>query len=416
MASGFMSAAASRNEFAAATAAANARHKYGGQLAALAKALSNPLEQMTGITFIGDSITWGKTLPDNGPSAPAAQTLATQRDVFASSSYVNRFKRFVGAQWFDGAAPVLTNWDYSSGGESTATYTRNIKLYPGQSPFVTTLEGASLSVMDLDTAGAVLGSRYVLADGNTTADPRKVEVSFPFTGTTFTLWYTSISADSTFYELFVDDVLIGTYQTNNGDQNGLSRTHTFPYVRNKTVKIRLKRTDNVGNERLHLEAIEIPKTCRITNQGISGTTCRQYLAYCFGAYGPTVVQPDDNFYFVQLGTNDRLPTAQYHLANGVLTFSKLLGQLVTNLDPAANKVVMMCAGPAVADSPPAYTFAMRDVRNAIDGIARDGAMDFIDHFGMMQPYQTGRILTDGLHPNVFGHGLMCANITNALMG
>jgi lysophospholipase L1-like esterase len=347
---------------------------------------------------------------------PSAQTLQTQRDVFASSSFVNRFKRFIGAQFFDGVAPVLSNWSYSSGGESTATYTRNIKLYPGQGKFVTTVEGASVAVTESATPGAVLGYRYMLADGNTTVDPRKLEVSFSFTGTSFTLWYTSISADSTDYELYIDEVLFGTYSTLNGDQNALSRVHTFPYIRNKTVRIRLKRTNNVGNKRLHLEAIEIPKTCRITNQGISGTTVRQYLAYCFGAYGPTVVQPDENFYFVQLGTNDRLPTAPYNVPNGVLSFSKLMGDMLVNLKPAENNIVMMCAGPAVADAPPALTFAMRDVRNAIDGIARDVGLDFIDHFGMMQPYIPARILSDGLHPNAFGHQLMCANITNALIG
>lgn len=412
-----MSAAAYRADRAAAVTSARMHKKYGGQMRALWASLCNPLEQFTGITFVGDSITWGKTLPDNGPSAPAAQTLQTQRDIFASSSYVNRFKRFIGDQFFDGVAPVLSNWSYSSGGQSTATYTRNIKLYPGQAPFVTTITGASVSVLDSNTPSAVLGYRYILADGMP-AGGGSIDVSFPFTGNKFTVWYSSIAADSTDYELYVDGALIGQYPTLAGDANGLSREHTFPYVRNKIVKIKLKRTNASTNQRVHLEAIEIPKTCRITNQGISGTSARQVKAYCFGQYGPTMVQPEDNYFFVQLGTNDRLPVAGIAtpFPNGMLTFSKLLGDVVAGINPAQNKVIMMCAGPAVLDAQPDYTFAMRDVRNAIDGLSREGALDFIDHFGMMQPYQAARILTDGLHPNTFGHEIMCANIANALMG
>jgi lysophospholipase L1-like esterase len=391
---------------------------FGGQLRALMKSLSNPFEQFVGITFIGDSITWGKTLLDNGTGTPAAQTLATQRDVFASSSFVNQFKRYIGAQFFDGAAPVLSNWSYSSGGQSTATYSRTLQLYPGQAPFVLNTSGASVTGSDTATSTALLGYRYILADGNTTGTSMIELLINGFTGSEFTLVYTSIATDSTDYELRVDGVLIGQYGTNAGagsDANQLRRTHTFGYVRNKTISIRLKRTDAVGNKRLHLEAIEIPKKVRITNQGISGTTAINYVAYCFGAYGPTVAPADESYFFVQLGTNDRVATqTNYGLPMGVLSFRKRMSDLIGLLTPATNKVIMMVANPVTTEASGAGQFTMQRVRNVITDLASANNLDLIDNYAAFREFDLPSVLADGLHPNEAGHGIFARNIIRAL--
>lgn len=95
-------------------------HAFGGQLARLKESLMKP--GLTGICFIGDSITWG-TGTRQGPNPnPRRGTLADPRDNFASESYVNNFKRYIGQTYAAGAEPVLSNWPSSPSGQSVVEY------------------------------------------------------------------------------------------------------------------------------------------------------------------------------------------------------------------------------------------------------------------------------------------------------
>jgi len=69
-------------------------HAFGGQLSRLKASLTNPLEQFTGIVFIGDSITWGSgNTGEQAPTDPRDGTLSDPRDYFGTSSYVNIIKK-----------------------------------------------------------------------------------------------------------------------------------------------------------------------------------------------------------------------------------------------------------------------------------------------------------------------------------
>lgn len=389
-------------------------HAYGGQLRALHKSLCNPLEQQTTIGLWGDSKTWGLALPENAISTPRNGTLADPRDNFASESWANQFKRFIGARYFDGVAPTLSNWSYSSAGQSTATYQRTIDLYPNLSPFSTALTGTA-SNTDNSSAGSLLGYQNQIGITQTGAT---AELTFQFTGTTFNLVFSSITAASSAdYELFVDGVSQGTFQTYTGAlANQQRRTHTFGYVRNKTVKIaaRYPAAGTGGVAYLYLEAIEILKACTIVNQGIIGTTAYNYNTYMFGGFGPSIITSDLNYVFVQLGTNDRGNNAPSHnQPNGTNNFKRNMTTLLGRITPTAG-VILMNASPAANESPSTYSFDMQAVRNVIDQLGSDNALDVIDNYTIFAGVDLGSVLADGLHENLLGHSMVASNIINAL--
>lgn len=387
-------------------------HAYGGQLRALHKALCNPLEQQTTIGFFGDSITWGLSLPENAASTPRSGTLADPRDNFASASWVNQLKRFIGSRYFDGAAPVLSNWSYSTAGQSTATYSRTERLYTNLPPF--TINLGSATNQDSKTAGALLGYRNQLGINPTGST---AEVSFTFTGTSFNLVYTSITAASDAdYELFVDGVSQGTFSTYTTPSAFTQRrTHTFGYVRNKIIKIAARYpAAGSGVAYLNLEAIEIIKQCSIVNQGVIGTDAYAYQTYNFGAQGPTSMTPDLNYVFLQLGTNDRLNTmGNYNQPLGINSYKKNMNALLAKIAPTA-AVVLMNAGPAANESPATYAFDMQDVRNMVGQLGSDNAMDVVDNYTIFAGIDLSTCLADGLHPNLLGHAMVAQNIINAL--
>lgn len=384
---------------------------YGGQIAALAQALTDPLHQAVYVTFIGDSITWGATLPDNAPTDPRDGTLADPRDNYVSASYVNEFKRYVGREYFDGVAPVLSNWSYSSSGQSTAAFSKKIDLYPGIGPFTVTSSGASVSLSEPVDAAYLLGKALRL---DVAASASYYAIDIPhFTGDSLSVVYTSVAGLMQQYELYVDGVLKGTFDTENGTTYGNVRNHAFAYVRDKTVQIRSKYpSGGSGTKRLMIEAIRVPKVCRITNQGVNGTEFRRYSDWMFGAFGPSVTSASDEFYFVQLGSNNRGSVESPFSVNRL---SALAVTLIDKLVAVSGRVILMAANPATPDAPTApFKYRMSDVRNSLNDVARSKSLDFIDNYAVFQGVSSAEFTADGLHPNKFGHAMIVKNIIGAL--
>ena len=384
---------------------------YGGQMAALAHALVDPLHQAVYVTFIGDSITWGATLPDNAPSDPRDGTLADPRDNYVSSSYVNEFKRYIGREYFDGIAPILSNWSYSSAGQSTAAFKKNVDLYPNVAPFSISSSGSSVSLSE-PVDGAYLLGKALRLDVAAAASYYAIDIPH-FTGDSLSVVYTSVAGLMQQYELYVDGVLKGAFDTENGTSNGNVRNHSFAYVRDKTVQIRSKYpTGGSGSKRLIIEAIRIPKVCRITNQGVNGTEFRRYSDWMFGSFGPSVTSANDEFYFVQLGSNNRGSVEPPFSVNRL---GALATTLVDKLIAASGRVIIMAANPATPDAPTIpFKYRMSDVRNALNDVARSKSLDFIDNYAVFQGLASTDFTADGLHPNKFGHAMIVKNIIGAL--
>jgi lysophospholipase L1-like esterase len=391
-------------------------HAYGGQLRALHGALTSPTDQLTTINVVGDSIAWGRSLTENATSSPRDATPSDPRDNFDTASFVNQFKRHIGLEYFDSASPTLSNWADSSSGQSTAEYTKTVYLDPENPPFETVVTGASISATKLATPAAQLGYRYIISDANI-AGTSYVDVSFPFTGTTFAVIFTSIAAASSmYYNVLVNGVDLGVdYDTWTGVvANKQRREHVITYVRDATITIRSKRKDASGTDTLQLEAIEIPKTCKIVNQGIIGVTARSYLANMFGAFDTDTLTADVNFSMVMIGTNDRaagFPT--YSEYDGIGNFQSNLNSLIDELE-TSSEVVLLTPPPAVDNSAPTYAFNTGQVRDIITSVGASRRNDVIDCYAAFRGLSLTSYLTDGLHPNADGHTIIAENIIGAL--
>ncbi|NWC73839.1 hypothetical protein HX823_07060 [Pseudomonas sp. P7759] len=395
-------------------------HKNGGQLAALKNSLTNPLEQLTSIVIIGDSIVWGSgNAGEQAPTDPRNGTLADPRDYFGTPSWVNQVKRYIGANYAAGALPVLTNWPASPSGESIVEYSVVRDLFPRGGSFTTKSVGVSLSITDVANLSGITGFQRQLSDGNL-AQTSYHSISFPFTGTSFTLYF-GVSGDGLDYELFVDGITLGVYTTSEGEDgltfgNNRTRTHTFSYIRNKQVELRTKRrvSQTSGTKIFRVEGIRVNKKIRISNQGINGASTRTYKAnnlpgnpYAHGS----AVGPQDNYVLCQLGTNDRIKSALF--PQGVNEFSANLSALLDVLQPMTS-VILMCANPATNESSDVYSFTMQDVRGEIYRQARTRSLDMIDNYTALSIADMSLITNDGLHPNPLGYTLMARNVINSL--
>jgi lysophospholipase L1-like esterase len=390
---------------------------FGNQLSKLKEALSNPLVQDLGIVFLGDSITWGRTLPENGVFDPRDGTLSDPRDLFISPSFVNEFKRYIGKQYANGVQPVLSNWYASPSGESIAEYTVQHILYPRDGDFFLETVGTSMSVDEVQVTSSKTGYQIRMNDGDITGNSYN-SLKFNFSGDYFTLSLGCVELDATYYDLFVDGVFQGTYSTHagvDGFVDGTSdnrRTHTFPYIRNKEIEIRSNRNGESGTRRLRIEAIIIDKKIRISNQGINGTTAPKYTSYNLS--GNTTgdgeaIDVKDNFVFVQLGTNDRLISTS--IPKGSNTFKVNLKTLLDKVTPISD-VILMCANPATEGT--SYSFTMQGVRDVVYRTAKENNIDMIDNYAIFEDVDMSVVTADGVHPNKLGHQIIARNIINCL--
>lgn len=394
------------------------RYTFGNQLENLKYSLSNPLEQYTGIVFIGDSITWGRTLEENtnGFEIGRDGTLSDIRDNYKSPSYVNNFKRYIGEKYAFNSHINILNWENSTKGESIVIFEKQNILYPYQGDFDYTTTGAVIASVSRSMSQSLSGSQLV-----TTVDSKSVGegvLSFPFTGNGFTLSFDSLE-NSMDYELIIDGVSKGVFNTAPG--NGITvgfdqrRTHEFDYIRNKKVEIKTKKTNVDGYQQLNIGGIIINKKIRISNQGIIGQSAKNYkknnMSQNTSGDG-IAVDAYDNYVFVQLGTNDRIiNTVEY--PKGSNEFKNNLQVLLDELKASAN-VILMVANPVANEDPTIYSFNMQDVRSVIYMLASENNIDFIDNYSAFDDMDINTYTSDGLHPNKLGQQIISNNIINSL--
>lgn len=389
-------------------------HSFGGQLARLKDSLSNPLEQITGIVFIGDSITWGQALgSENSSVNPRNGTLTDARDNSSSPSFVNEIKRYMGETYADGSAPDVSNWPTSPSGEAISEYTTENILYPRFGDFTLTTTGTSTSVNEVVTGGSI--TLYQLQLGAASTGTGVHTISFNFTGTTFTFCF-GANVAALNYELFVDGVSQGVFNGVPGIDgvvtgNNNQRVHTFGYVRNKLIEIKTVQAGYIGTGILRVEGIIVNKKIRLTNQGINGATSISYKTNCMtGAANVIAVTPQDNYVFCQLGTNDRITSTTR--AKGTNTFLINLDELINVITPLAD-LIMMCANPAIQD-PLTYNMNMQQIRDVIYRLAKENSLDMIDNYLSWSNLEISSFSNDGLHPNALGHQEIARNIIGSL--
>lgn len=256
--------------------------EFGPQLRKLNSALLDPLVQELQITFIGDSITWGTGSSGAAPSGTRDGTLSDPRNNATSPSYVNQLGRHIAGILGPGTVTTLSNHGYSPSGESIREMVADKYEFPYGSAYSVVGSGSFMDVIDTNVTGPYLGARRTI----TVTTGASASLSFNFTGSKFSLVYSQLpnSAD---YELLVNGVSQGVFTTRDATVAfNTRRSHSFGFVINGTVTIRaLQHSGDTGNQQLRIEALMFPKTVRIKNQGIIGTTTERYALYNF----PTVL-------------------------------------------------------------------------------------------------------------------------------
>lgn len=398
---------------------------FGGQLRGLRKALGDPFQQYTGIVFIGDSITWGTGATGTNNPDPRDRTLSDPRDFFATASFVNEFKRYIGSRYAPLASPILSNHPASSSGESVAEYQREVIMYPRYGEISVVQEpGASLTTTDFINSAVIGGGQLQLTSGNVAIDISHT-ITFTFTGDSFRLYFACVDSTGTSYELLVDGVSQGVFSMKAGASatsgilvdgtNNNYNDHSFSFVRNKVITIRTRRLGDGGNRIARFQAIRVIKRIVIKNQGINGTSARDYGPNNLsGSFGDGVaVEATDSFVFCQLGTNDRIVPGANQYPRGPNIFRRYLDATLDYLS-ADIGLILMCSPPTKDSNPANYWLAMTDIRDAIIREADLRSVDFVDNFSAFADVDINIVTTDGLHPNNFGHALIAKNIISAL--
>lgn len=399
-------------------------HKFGGQFAKLFLGLSNPLEQITSVVWLGDSQTWGQgNLTEQAPDTPRDSTLSDARDYFGTSSWVNIVKRYIGARFAKGAAPVLTNHPASPTGESIATYTTEYILYPYRADFAATQSpGTGITLAEFFSASIVSGAQLQLASSNGAVESSH-SVTFNFTGTQFKLGFACVDSTATWYELVVDGASQGLFSTHAGVDGFVDgtfnnyRTHTFGYVRDKVVEIKTRRNGETGFRMLRLESVTVNKIIRLTNNGLNGASARSYRnANLIGTpVDGLAVLPEDNHVIIKIGTNDRVSSATYPKGSNFFKYNLgLLLDAVLAISPTAN-IILGASSPATVEAPPTFSFTMQEVRNVVFQTAKSRGVDMFDAYATfsgvtLRPGYS----TDGLHLNALGYTVEARNFINAL--
>ncbi|SEB47844.1 SGNH/GDSL hydrolase family protein [Rhodobacter sp. 24-YEA-8] len=397
--------------------------RFGGQIAQLACALGGPFRQYLKISLLGDSITWGSSLPEMGVSEPRDGTGSDPRSLYNTAARANEFKRWVGQQYADGAAPVLSNWSASQSGESIATFARAVGMFPSGPKFTITITAGSFNQQTLYNEAFPYGAQHRFTDGSGGASSGKY--AFRMTGKEFTFCFGALASGCLNYTVWVNGVQLGgVYSTTLGEDGSTAITGRHHALAAHTVAadIEIRTVYKAGGgspQTLYTYWIEFRRKIVISNQGINGTSSMTYRNNMMtsGGYGDGLaIDAEDGFIFIQQGTNDRgkRPDLSYTLSETRGHVQALI-DTVKVLSPTA-KLIMMCANRPTIDGPPAFKCSMSDIRQMLLEAAQDNTLDLIDNYVPFARVDAAKFLTDGLHPNRLGDALMARNVINAIRG
>lgn len=255
----------------------------GSQLSQLNDALSNPKFQNFGITFIGDSITWGTGSTGQETTGPERNgTLGDYRNNSRSCSYVNEFRRWVKDLLGPNVVEEISNHQQSPSGESISIFKKSEYCFPKGSDYTFAKTGIATDVITENLVGPYLKARRNI----TVNSGGSATLTFVMTGSEFTLVFGGLSNGAK-YQLLINGKLIGTFSSRVGDdgilnQNNQRRRHTFDYIKNGNVSINvIQYNGEVGNNALYIEALLFERSITVSNQGIIGATTGSYLTYNF---------------------------------------------------------------------------------------------------------------------------------------
>lgn len=366
----------------------------GGQLSQLMHDLEDPLCQAIFMKFVGDSITWGMTVPGSAPTSPRSGQLADVRNNMSSPSWLNLFHQWLGRNYFRLPAPTAT-------GIGEVSYSRSVDLWPASPLFVLSAFATSEGVISNTNATLRSFIDYV-TDGKS--------IEFDMYGASFTYVYSQLTNGAD-YELFVDGISQGVFGTSGTSMFRASRGHNFAVG---SHKIKITKRGPVSTA-LRTEAIRVNKILTVKNDGIIGRSTADWLPG--KGLLDVSVQTRDKYVFVMLGTNDRAQTNQPTSPSRITENLFSIVNWLNTQRPLANPI-LLCANEADQDAVSPYFYDMNSVRSAISAVATARSIDMVDFYEVTRDAlsEGANYLADSdpLHPGTLGHYLMFRGISDAV--
>lgn len=153
--------------------------------------------------------------------------------------------------------------------------------------------------------------------------------------------------------------------------------------------------------------------CTVLNYGYSGISSTHIISHI-----DTLVEDSDDVVVCMIGTNDRNGSQNTNLTDYIAK----MYQIVNLVKAKGKDIILMANIPASVNNEvnTPRVFHMEDVDNAVAYVAAQNAMEYVSVYKLFTEYckYTGTsidsLLSDGLHPNDKGYGVMFELISNAL--
>lgn len=250
--------------------------------------------------------------------------------------------------------------------------------------------------------GTTILNTFTLFNNGSTTDG----LEFDIYGDSFGVVYSSNSATGIF-DIFVDGTKVATVDTYGPSQGYRNERMVTGLTKgNHHVKIQETNTKNASSsaKTIYLEALKIFKNAFVLNYGSSGAPSRFDTSY---------YDADDDFVFIQFGTNDR--QTYFTTTSTENNLMEHVDYINENLNA---KIIFMSANPVgvANDTDPIRKFRMEDVDIVVNKVASSLGLPYISNYDAFLRYakETGvsvdSQLADGLHPNDLGYRVMFENI------
>jgi lysophospholipase L1-like esterase len=235
---------------------------------------------------------------------------------------------------------------------------------------------------------------------------------FNFYGTSFSIRHT-VGASNGIFSVYVDNVLYQTIDTYAAESNKVITeiTGLTEGVHNVEIKINGSKNASSSGTTVILIGFKVRKYITFHPWGIGGTTSSTPII-------ENMLSQDDNFVFIEYGTNDRIVEVS---VDSLYSNLIKLGESVKSIGAYP---IFMCAPPVSesqeTDGEYTYWFTMTDVQNIVLKVAKHFNIPFIDNYKAFIDYADQHsvlfdtLLADGLHPNDSGYKVMYNNIMETL--
>ena len=380
--------------------------------------LHNPLMSVR-IKLVGDSITWGFKASGESVADPRAGKITDPRnttDASISPSWANLLSRYLMTAFSDGAITHAGNGLAYADSANTITISKNANLFSYYSSRLDKTYTSAQAVAQVGMSTTSETGEYFDLTSLANTDDKPTELSFYTNADTFTIIYAELAlsnASDYKVEILINDVsheIFSPYAATNAFNK---RKVVIGQAGKHKITIRNITTGFYGHFRM--QGVELNRTLSVTNDGIIGSTTKSWLSTVKLSDS---IDADDDYVFVQLGTNDRVASANITLSDTAKNLRTIVSNISTITSDNA-KVIIMSANAVTQTetNTSVFRFNMRNLNNCIKNVASDLGLPFISNYEQtLQAKIVGTIfLADGLHPNDTGYHMIFDSILKEII-